>query len=108
MAKRRYEQKHEEKNNAIRERASAFKEKEKVGITLAIIIFPLSPDIFTGYYGYVPATGKTAIRMNIVFIPVHSDYRICFLGFPMIRHLWYTKNKHMKVVVTGIWETGPM
>jgi len=29
MAKRRYEQKHEEKNNAIRERASAFKEKEK-------------------------------------------------------------------------------
>jgi len=29
MTKRRYEQKHEEKNNAIRERASAFKEKEK-------------------------------------------------------------------------------
>lgn len=29
MAKRRYEQKNEEKNNAIRERASAFKEKEK-------------------------------------------------------------------------------
>ena len=30
MTKRRYEQKHEERNNAIRERASAFKEKEKV------------------------------------------------------------------------------
>jgi hypothetical protein len=30
MAKRRYEQKNEEKNNAIRQRASEFKEKEKV------------------------------------------------------------------------------
>lgn len=29
MAKRRYDQKNEEKNNAIRQRASEFKEKEK-------------------------------------------------------------------------------
>jgi hypothetical protein len=31
MAKRRYEQKNEEKQNAMRERSTAFKEKEKVG-----------------------------------------------------------------------------
>lgn len=32
MAKRRHEQKNEEKNNAIRKRASEFKEKEKVRV----------------------------------------------------------------------------
>ena len=42
MAKRRYEQKNEEKNNAIRMRASAFKEKEKVTMLLLLLCSPLN------------------------------------------------------------------
>jgi hypothetical protein len=46
MAKRRYEQKNEDKNNAIRERASAFKEKEKVSNHGSISVLPLNRNIF--------------------------------------------------------------
>jgi len=73
MAKRRYEQKNEEKHNAIRERASAFKEKEKVRVhhDLFFLSFSLNRIIHmlphTGYDGYVSATGKAAIRMMIAF-----------------------------------------
>ena len=37
MAKRKYQQKNEEKNNAVRERASAFKEKEKVNCIITLL-----------------------------------------------------------------------
>lgn len=63
MAKRRYEQKNEEKNNAIRMRASAFKEKEKVrGGNQCFFYYcaPAQPQMCmcsTGYYGYVPTVG---------------------------------------------------
>jgi len=64
MAKRRYDHKNEEKNTAIRERASAFKEKEKVG-KLILSFTPISAQtakkyvrgVPTGYYGYVSANG---------------------------------------------------
>jgi len=52
MAKRRYEQKHEEKNNAVCESFRLQGERK-------------------GYYGYVPAVGKAAIRMKITFILCH-------------------------------------
>ena len=45
-------------------------------VIIIIIIFPLSPDIFTGYYGYVPAVGKAAIRMNIAFISCHRSVHL--------------------------------
>jgi hypothetical protein len=45
-AKRRYEQKNEDKNNAIRQRASEFKEKEKVRVTHgSIAVFPLNRNV---------------------------------------------------------------
>ena len=66
MAKRRYEQKNEEKDNAIRERASALKEKEKVrGYVLLLNLRPLgSTEIYTGYHGYVPAVNKVTVWMT--------------------------------------------
>ena len=97
MAKRRYEQKNEEKNNAIRKRASEFKEKEKVRVSHgSITVLPLKRNS-TGYHGYVPTIGETAIRIKIrplpaervlyiiivfaksvirgCFFPAYSDYR---------------------------------
>jgi hypothetical protein len=66
MAKRRYQQKNEEKNNAIRMRASEFKEKEKVRVILRIYYYctPAQAQL-TGYYGYVPTVGKAAVRITI-------------------------------------------
>jgi hypothetical protein len=40
MAKKRYEQKNEEKHNAMRERSTAFKEKEKVSSCVASHFMP--------------------------------------------------------------------
>ena len=71
MAKRRHEQKNEEKNNAIRKRASEFKEKEKVRVTHGFYYgaIPLNRKMCiicsTGYYGYVPTVGKAAIWITI-------------------------------------------
>ena len=47
MAKRRHEQKNEEKNNAIRKRASEFKEKEKVRVIhdSITVFFPLNRNV---------------------------------------------------------------
>ena len=47
MAKRRHEQKNEEKNNAIRKRASEFKEKEKVRVTHGTVtVLPLKRNVY--------------------------------------------------------------
>lgn len=82
-AKRRHEQKNEEKNNAIRKRASEFKEKEKVRVNRSItgcVLFPLNRNVFIripGYHGYVPTIGKAAvwIRMITIMPPLLSEHR---------------------------------
>ena len=70
MAKRRHEQKNEEKNNAIRKRASEFKEKEKVRVihgSITVHSRSIAMCIcFIGYYGYVPTVGETAIWIRIM------------------------------------------
>lgn len=55
MGKRKYEQKHEERITAIRERTTAMKEKERVR-DCVLQAFLSDIDIL-GYNGYVPAVG---------------------------------------------------
>ena len=69
IAKRRHEQKNEERNNAIRKRAFQFKEKEKGDVTVihASITRSIAMCIcFIAYNQYVPTVAETPIWIRII------------------------------------------